>query len=251
MRLRAQCQSPGGDLSRSRAGDGAYVVTLDMTCRTRRVIAEMLAVARAEKRRRRLAYAATDPATRDSSASRRARSIGPWTPWRARPPRDAGDPSPDVARPSGGQCPAGVWPSSPGCHTRPLGFPSASVTYRREERAAGSSVSVHQMLRLSIDSMTAFSLARCASPPSSVSSAEPPRSLVDLRRICPRPRPRRRRLDLHRRRGLQCRRGAPARARHPGRVRRPAVCCGPGPPSYYVAYDSATGSANPAATRQP
>ncbi|CCH73400.1 putative enzyme [Nostocoides australiense Ben110] len=41
-----------------------------------------------------------------------------------------------------------------------LGFPSASVTYRRDERAAGSSkYPFAKMLRLSIDSVTAFSLA--------------------------------------------------------------------------------------------
>ncbi len=41
-----------------------------------------------------------------------------------------------------------------------LGFPSASVTYRREERAAGrSKYPFAKMLRLSVDSVTAFSLA--------------------------------------------------------------------------------------------
>ncbi|MEI2777733.1 MAG: glycosyltransferase family 2 protein [Tetrasphaera sp.] len=41
-----------------------------------------------------------------------------------------------------------------------LGFPSAAVPYRREERAAGSSkYPLSKMLRLSVDSVTAFSLA--------------------------------------------------------------------------------------------
>jgi glycosyltransferase involved in cell wall biosynthesis len=41
-----------------------------------------------------------------------------------------------------------------------LGFPSATVDYRREERAAGSSkYPLAKMLRLSVDSVTAFSLA--------------------------------------------------------------------------------------------
>jgi dolichol-phosphate mannosyltransferase len=41
-----------------------------------------------------------------------------------------------------------------------LGFPSASVTYRREERAAGrSKYPLGKMMRLSIDSVTGFSIA--------------------------------------------------------------------------------------------
>jgi len=41
-----------------------------------------------------------------------------------------------------------------------LGFPSAQVTYRREERAAGSTkYPLSRMIRLSIDSLTGFSIA--------------------------------------------------------------------------------------------
>jgi dolichol-phosphate mannosyltransferase len=51
-----------------------------------------------------------------------------------------------------------------------LGFPSDTVEYKREERAAGTSkYPLFKMIKLSIDSLTGFSTARCDSRPSPVS----------------------------------------------------------------------------------
>ena len=112
-----------------------------------------------------------------------------------------------------------------------LGFPSTSVTYRRDERAAGSSkYPLSKMIRLSLDSVTGLlhrSPARrhLAGPARRPRGAGPAR--VRAGRRLPGPHPPG--LDVHGRGG--CRRGGGAAAvrRDPRRVRRTDVRAPAGP----------------------
>ena len=95
-----------------------------------------------------------------------------------------------------------------------LGFPSETVEYRRAERAAGTSkYPFTKMLRLSVDSLTAFSLAP-------LRFATLLGLLGGLAAVA---------LLDRRHRGRDGR-GAVARARDSRGVRRPVVCRVPGPP---------------------
>lgn len=89
VRLRANAGHQAAISAGLALATGAYVVTLDADLQDPpEVIAESSPSPARRASTSSTAYAATDPATRDSSASRRARSIGPWTPWRARPRRE-------------------------------------------------------------------------------------------------------------------------------------------------------------------
>lgn len=162
IRLRANAghqAAISAGLARAR---GDYVVTLDADLQDPpEVVAEMLAAAVAQHVD--VVYGIRGDRSSDSLFKRTTagvfyRSMGRLADSDA--PRDAGDfrlmsrATVDAvnALPEYGRVLRFVVPA--------LGFPSASVTYRRDERAAGTSkYPFAKMLRLSLDSLTAFSLA--------------------------------------------------------------------------------------------
>jgi dolichol-phosphate mannosyltransferase len=141
---------------------GDYVVTLDADLQDPpEVVAEMLAVARAE--RVDVVYGVRSDRSTDSAFKRvSARAFYRLIRWLSgtHAQVDAGDyrlmsratVEAVNALPEHNRVLRFVVPA--------LGFPSASVTYRREERAAGrSKYPLARMVRLSIDSVTGFSIA--------------------------------------------------------------------------------------------
>jgi dolichol-phosphate mannosyltransferase len=255
VRLRANAGHQAAISAGLALATGAYVVTLDADLQDPpEVIAEMLAVARAESVD--VVYGVRSDRSSDSRFKRvtaRAfyRSMDAMAGTAA--PRDAGDyrlmsratVEAVNALPEYGRVLRFVVPA--------LGFPSASVTYRREERAAGSSkYPFTKMLRLSIDSMTAFSLAplRFATLLGLVGGAASLALLIFALYA---------RVRGHVVAGWTSTvvvvSGVGAvqllalgiLGEYVGRLYAAAQAR----PSYYVAYDSATGSANPAATRKP
>ena len=113
-----------------------------------------------------------------------------------------------------------------------LNFPSDTVEYKREERAAGDSkYPLLKMIKLSLDSLTGFSTAplRLATF-AGFGGAVARRAARALHAHLPVAGPHRRRLDLDRRH-RRGRRRRPARLRrHPRRVHRPDVRPHAGPP---------------------
>ena len=162
LRLRANAGHQAAISAGLASARGDYVVTLDADLQDPpEVIAEMLEAARREASTSSTACATTGPRTRGSSASPRRRSTGSSASCRGTSAHaDAGDfrlmsrATVDAVNnlPEHNRVLRFIVPA--------LGFPSDTVEYKRDERAAGASkYPLLKMLRLSVDSLTGFSIA--------------------------------------------------------------------------------------------